>query len=377
MSKPASLKTFDLGAFDVPLNPHNQVASVISIPLNDIHEDPDQPRKQFDQADLEKFSQDILRRGVQQPIAVKPLGTGIAQYQIIQGARRYRASVLAGLTQIPAIVRVDVVTFDDYSQVTENTQREDLSPLDIARFIQSRKDKGESNVYIADQLNESKDYVGKHLAILDAPEFIQEALRNGVIQGVQSTYHLTSLYKKSPDLAINLVKDYEILTQAQILSALKSVNTAALISENPGLSQIANISPEGAQAIVENASDVKIIFNDVAMESASHLDNAKTKIVAFAVSETKASKEIASATNSDEPVIKGNEASSPDNSSESHIDTELGEPSKKPTSNKQTRLAINGFIRNLDLQLGNKAAKHIVLNHSEAKTLKALLEGML
>jgi len=377
MSKSAPLKTFDLGAFDVPLNPHNQVASVISIPLNDIHEDPDQPRKQFDQADLEKFSQDILRRGVQQPISVKPLGTGIAQYQIIQGARRYRASVLAGLAQIPAIVRVDEVTFDDYSQVTENTQREDLSPLDIARFIQSRKDKGESNIYIADQLGESKEYISKHLTILDSPDFIQEALQLGVIRGLNSAYHLNAIYKKSPDLAINLAKDYEILTQAQILSALKSFNTAALISENSGLSQIANIPPEGAQAIMENASDAKIIFNDVAMESASHPDNAKTKIVAFAVSETKASKEIASTTNSDEPVIKGDEASSPDNLSESHIDTELGEPSKRPTPNKQSRLAINGFIRNLDLQLGNKAAKHIVLNHSEAKTLKALLEGML
>ena len=148
---------FDLSQFDkTPVFvPDNQIGIVLSLPLACVIEDPTQPRTEFDADELTKLSEDIARRGVQAPIAVRPPVEG--RYQIIHGARRFRASGMAGLLSIPAIVQVDEVAFDDYSQVLENTQRDNLTPLDIARFIQKRKALGESNSQIARNLSEKPE----------------------------------------------------------------------------------------------------------------------------------------------------------------------------------------------------------------------------
>ena len=354
MSKSA-FKSFDLSVFDVDTVPLNQVASVVAIELSKIVEDPDQPRKIFDEDDLRGFAQEISARGVQSPIQVKRYGKS-DQYQIIQGARRYRASLLAGCKVIPAIVRTDETVFDEYSQVTENTQREDLSPLDIARFIAKRKALGETNVQIAKNLNESKDYVGKHLALLEAPQFIVDALLSGVIEGAQSAYHLQSLHKKSPEAAEQLVRDANSVTQAQILGALKLANQAAdehFESEgDSGASAIMSSSDELAQAIVDNATTHLPLQNQAPLGESAPQDSSshQEKIVAF---RTKASSE-----------------------GISKPEKELTPP-KKPTLDKSTRLAITGVIQNLALQIGNKASKQVVFSQNEAKTLKVLLEGLL
>ncbi len=96
---------FDLSQFDKAptFAPDNQIGVVLSLPLANVIEDPTQPRTEFDAEELTKLSQDIARRGVQAPIAVRPAVEGI--YQIIHGARRFRASGMAGLPTIPASVQ--------------------------------------------------------------------------------------------------------------------------------------------------------------------------------------------------------------------------------------------------------------------------------
>ena len=181
---------FDLSQFEkAPVfAPDNQIGIVLSLPLASIIEDPTQPRTEFDAEELAKLAEDIGRRGVQAPIAVRPPVDGV--YQIIHGARRFRASVLAGLPTIPAIVQADDVAFDEYSQVLENTQRDNLSPLDIARFIQKRKALGESNSKIARNLSEKPEWVTYHLALIDMPPEIQEAYDAGKIRGAKAAYDL-------------------------------------------------------------------------------------------------------------------------------------------------------------------------------------------
>lgn len=325
-----ALKSFDLSVFDIPSIPLNQVCAVISIDLSKVIEDPDQPRKIFNQEDLDKFSQEIAVRGVMSPIQVKSADKS-GLYQIIQGARRYRASLLAGLKTIPAIVRTDEALFDDYSQVTENTQRENLSPLDIARFIAKRKEQGESNVQIAENLNESKDYVGKHLALLDAPDFIQEALLTGVITGMQSAYHLLSLHKKDPNAAKGLLVNSEHVATGKILTALKTAN--------------------------------QIMLRDVASVNETEL--------------------------TPPPSVESEEIEVPSVSTD--ITSDFGQDLPKQDLQQKNSFAVvrtnqgakfdkkiaKGFVQNLSLQLGNKAAGQIVFNHSEAQTLKSLLEGLL
>ena len=237
---------FDLSAFDTPAIADNQVAVVLSIPVGEICEDKDQPRTEFDQEQLERLAGDIRIRGVQQPISVRPANNGF--YTIIQGARRFRASVLAGKETIPAIVQSDEILFDDYSQVAENTKRANLSPIDIARFIQKRKDKGETNVEIAKKLDENKKYITYHLAILDAPSEILDAVMEKRIRGVQSIYNLNLLYQKSADVALDLLRVNESITNQMINDASKSLGAASksLVTEDE--STPGNSCPPGFDA---------------------------------------------------------------------------------------------------------------------------------
>ena len=218
---------FDLSQFDkAPVfTPDNQIGVVLSLPLTLVIEDPGQPRTEFDTEELSKLAEDISRRGVQSPIAVRPPVDGM--YQIIHGARRFRASGLAGVATIPAIVQIDEVAFDDYSQVLENTQRDNLSPMDIARFIQKRKELGESNAEIARNLSEKPEWVTSHLALIDLPPIVQMAYDAGLIKGAKNTYELRKLHSKDPDAVARLVDTGEEITRKQIVEV--SVPKAQLI----------------------------------------------------------------------------------------------------------------------------------------------------
>ena len=224
---------FDLSQFEkTPVfAPDNQIGIVLSLPLATVIEDPTQPRTEFDEEELTKLSEDIARRGVQAPIAVRPPIDGI--YQIIHGARRFRASSLARLETIPAIVQPDEQAFDDYSQVLENTQRDNLTPLDIARFIQKRKALGESNSQIARNLSEKPEWVTYHLALIDMPAEIQQAYDAGKLTGAKATYELRKLHGKDPEAVKQLIESGEEITQVRIREVslpvkLKEMGEAAM-----------------------------------------------------------------------------------------------------------------------------------------------------
>jgi len=220
---------FDLSQFEkTPVfAPDNQIGIVLSLPLTNIIEDPTQPRTEFDVEELTKLSEDIARRGVQAPIAVRPAVDGI--YQIIHGARRFRASGLAGLPTIPAIVQADEEAFDDYSQVLENTQRDNLTALDIARFIQKRKALGESNSQIARNLSEKPEWVTYHLALIDMPPEIQQAYDAGQVTGAKATYELRKLHGKDPDAVKELIASGEEITQVRIREVVAPVRAVHTI----------------------------------------------------------------------------------------------------------------------------------------------------
>lgn len=220
---------FDLSQFEkAPVfAPDNQIGIVLSLNLDKVIEDPTQPRTEFDAEELTKLSEDIARRGVQAPIAVRPAVDGI--YQIIHGARRFRASGMAGLPTIPAIVQADEVAFDDYSQVLENTQRDNLTALDIARFIQKRKALGETNSQIARNLSEKPEWVTYHLALIDMPPEIQLAYDAGQVTGAKATYELRKLYGKDPDAVKELIASGEEITQVRIREVVAPVRAVHTI----------------------------------------------------------------------------------------------------------------------------------------------------
>ena len=111
----------------------------LQLPLELIDEDPDQPRQDFDQVTLAELTDSVKARGVLQAISVRRHPLTPDRWMVNFGARRLRASRLAGKPTIPAYVDN---AMDSYDQVIENEQRESLSPLELAMFVQKKMQTG-------------------------------------------------------------------------------------------------------------------------------------------------------------------------------------------------------------------------------------------
>ena len=155
------------------------------IPIASIDRDPNQPRVSFDEEKLSELASSIKRYGVLTPILVKP-GKESGRYTLISGERRHRASERAGLSSIPAIID----SRDDASgettlaiQLVENIQRADLSPLERAHAIGALKEAHKLSIRdVADRLGVSKSMVQRSLEILDLPDDLLNALREGAAE---------------------------------------------------------------------------------------------------------------------------------------------------------------------------------------------------
>lgn len=157
-----------------------QSSSIISLPIESIKPNPTQPRTVFETTALEELSQSIARPGVIQPITVKEVEVG--KYTIISGERRYRASIMAGLTTIPAYIKPTGNESVLEMALVENIQREDLGAMEIAVTMQRLVD--ECNLtqeQLADRIGKKRSTVANYLRLLKLPAEIQFALREELI----------------------------------------------------------------------------------------------------------------------------------------------------------------------------------------------------
>ena len=151
-----------------------------TLPLREIDPDPGQPRKPFDDETLAELSASIAEHGLLQPIAVRPKPSG--GYLIVAGERRWRASRMAGLTEVPVIVK-DVT--DEQAMelaLVENLQREDLDPVEEAagiRELMTRCDLTQEQA--ARKLGKSRSALANSLRLLSLPETVLELLKSGFI----------------------------------------------------------------------------------------------------------------------------------------------------------------------------------------------------
>ncbi|MFP5341841.1 MAG: ParB/RepB/Spo0J family partition protein [Candidatus Limnocylindria bacterium] len=138
------------------------------VPVERIESNPQQPRLSFDQQTLDELAASIREHGVLQPILVRPIGPN--RYQLIAGERRWRASKIAGLSTIPALIEeIDDDTALEIS-IIENLQREDISPLDEASMYDRMiREHGYSIRKLAEKLGKDKGYVENRLRLADAP----------------------------------------------------------------------------------------------------------------------------------------------------------------------------------------------------------------
>jgi ParB family transcriptional regulator, chromosome partitioning protein len=142
------------------------------IPLDRIEPNPEQPRLAFNEESLNELSASVKEHGILQPILVRPLEGN--RFQLIAGERRWRASKLAGLETIPALIEdIDDDTALEIA-IIENLQREDISPLDeAALYDRMVHEHGYSIRKLADKLGKDKGYLENRLRLADAPDEVR------------------------------------------------------------------------------------------------------------------------------------------------------------------------------------------------------------
>ncbi len=151
---------------------------VSTLPLREIEPDKDQPRKDFDEQALSELADSIARHGLLQPIAVRAAAGGA--YKIIAGERRWRAARLAGLSEVPVVIK-DVTDAEAMElALIENLQREDLDPVEEAMGYRQLMDRCElTQEQAAQKLGKSRSAVANSLRLLNLPEDVLAFLKEG------------------------------------------------------------------------------------------------------------------------------------------------------------------------------------------------------
>lgn len=194
----------------------------IPIPIDDLIEDPNQPRQDFDEGELKKLAANIKAKGVKTPISVKPKNAA-GKYVINHGARRYRASRLAGKTTVPAFIDEN---HDKYDQVAENLLRDDLTPMELALFIHERVEAGDKKGEIAQRLGqESQSFISEHLPLIKAPASIQALARTKKF-GSKTLYVLCKAHQKKPQEIEAYIASTEEITRPGIHAILRGTPAA-------------------------------------------------------------------------------------------------------------------------------------------------------
>ena len=150
------------------------------VPVETIHPNPDQPRRHFDADDLNDLAGSIRSKGIIQPLVVRAHPVKAGEYEIVAGERRWRASQLAQLHELPVVVRefsdLDVLEI----AIIENIQRTDLNPIEEAIGYRQLMDKfGHTQEQMAEALGKSRPHIANVLRLLALPEDVQRFVTNG------------------------------------------------------------------------------------------------------------------------------------------------------------------------------------------------------
>ena len=168
-----------LGALMLENNTDSMV-STSTLNINEITPNKEQPRKTFDETALEELADSIRQHGVLQPLLVRPLTSG--GYQLVAGERRWRASRLAELKEVPVIIKELSDTEAMEIAIIENLQREDLNPIEEAEGLQALIDKcGYTQEQVAISVGKSRPAITNALRLLKLPEEVREMAKDGTI----------------------------------------------------------------------------------------------------------------------------------------------------------------------------------------------------
>ncbi|MGN0531877.1 MAG: ParB/RepB/Spo0J family partition protein [Eubacterium sp.] len=202
-------------------NKMDDMTSTSTLSINEIIPNKDQPRKTFDRGALEELADSIRQHGVLQPLLVRPLTTG--GYQLVAGERRWRASRLAELKEVPVIIKELSDTEAMEIAIIENLQREDLNPIEEAEGLQALIDKcGFTQEEVATSVGKSRPAITNSLRLLRLPENVREMTKNGDI----SAGHARALLSFDSPALIQEIAD-------QIVSKKLTVRDVEKLAKRP------------------------------------------------------------------------------------------------------------------------------------------------
>ena len=227
----------------------SNAASETKLPIEDIVPNPNQPRIHFNETELRELSESIQEHGVLQPLLVREHGNG---YEIIAGERRYQASKLAGLEELPVIIK-DVNDEEMLAlALIENLQRSDLNPVEEAKGYRQLIDaSGMTQEALSKAVSKSRSAITNSLRLLDLPEVVQQMIFEGKLTAGHARAILAVPYE---DARIRLAEK----VVAEGLSVRATENLAPLFSagETPKTSR-----PATPQSFKKAARVLRQVFN--------------------------------------------------------------------------------------------------------------------
>ncbi|MBU3846797.1 MAG: ParB/RepB/Spo0J family partition protein [Candidatus Acinetobacter avistercoris] len=217
-----------------------------------------QPRRFINEEDLQELAASIKKHGVMQPIVIRPVVDDVYSYEIIAGERRWRAAQIAGLTEIPAIVRDLTDQVAIALALIENIQRQDLNPIDQAMALQRfHEEFGLSHQEIAETVGKARTTVSNLLRLLSLAEPIKDHIQHGQLDMGHARAILTLKAKEQIQIAkIVIEKNLSVRQTEQLVRELNSPK-----QEKPKAALSADIEQLTQKLSERFSADVKIDHN--------------------------------------------------------------------------------------------------------------------
>lgn len=193
------------------------------VQIKDIQKNPYQPRKEFSEEKIQELAQSIKENGLIQPIIVRK--SPVLGYEILAGERRYRASIVAGLSEVPVIVKQLSDQDMMLHSIIENLQRENLNPIEEAKAYQSLIDKGFTHTEIAEKMGKSRPYITNLVRLLGLPKYILTEVESGKLSQAHARL-LIQLSSDKQDKLLNRIQTENLSVRQveQILQKTKKIS---------------------------------------------------------------------------------------------------------------------------------------------------------
>ncbi|PHM51254.1 ParB/RepB/Spo0J family partition protein [Xenorhabdus sp. KK7.4] len=255
---------------EVNTQPEGHAGYLIKISLDKIHKDPNNARKNIDQDELKNLAESMMSinpitgkpRGNKNPVSLRNHPEISGEYILNAGERRCAAAKLAGLSEVLALIDDDA---DEFDNAVDNIQREPLSPLETASFIQRQIEKGDKKSAIAARLGKTASFVSDHLIFFEMDNSIRDLYDSGLVTSMQAMTLLHRAYKKYP----GEVEEFCIDIKNEITTAeVKTFCDSLKNSDEFDLKSVLPPKKENKQVITET---------DISIEEDTKQDNINVK----------------------------------------------------------------------------------------------------